>query len=496
MKAMLCQTFGPPESLVLSEIPSPVPQAKEVVIRVMACGVNFPDTLIIQNKYQFKPTLPFAPGGEVSGIIASVGEEVKHLKIGDRVFALTGWGGFAEEVVIVANRVFKMAPDMDFVLAASTMYTYGTSYHGLKDRANLQAGETLLVLGAAGGVGLAAVELGKLMGATVIAAASTEEKLALCKAKGADFTINYSNEDLKEKIKEITNGKGVDVVYDPVGDKYTEPAIRSMAWRGRYLVVGFAAGEIPKIPLNLALLKGCAITGVFWGSFAEKEPQNNLKNFMDLLGFFQTGKLKPHIHNLYTLTETPQALNDLLERKVIGKAVVKVGEWQEEKKIQVTDEKVVEEEVADFTNLKSVAKLKGKTLGTSEWIQITQAMVDQFAESTMDTQWIHVDPVRAKAETPFGGTIAHGFLSLSFAPKMLYSMLPIASTKMALNYGTEKVRFITPVPTGSRVRMHAVLKEVEFVAENQAKLYIDCTFELENASKPACVATLISMIFE
>jgi NADPH:quinone reductase len=493
MKAMQCQQFGPPESLIMADVAPMVAADKEVIINVMACGVNFPDTLIIQNKYQFKPALPFAPGGEVAGVIASVGAEVKHLKAGDRVFALTGWGGFAEQVAINANRVFKMAPGMDFVLAASTMYTYGTSYHALKDRAALQAGETLLVLGAAGGVGLAAVELGKLMGATVIAAASSEEKLALCTAKGADMTINYTTEDLKERIKELTGGKGVDVIYDPVGDKYAEPAIRSMAWKGRYLVVGFAAGDIPKIPLNLALLKGCAIMGVFWGSFAEREPQNNLKNFMELLAHFQTGKLRPHIHKLYSLEETPDALNDLLNRKVIGKAVVKVQDWAVEEKPVFIAKPSAE---GSFDNLKSVAKLTGQSLGTSDWIEISQTMVDQFAESTLDNQWIHVDVAKAKAETPFGGTIAHGFMVLSFAPKMLYAMMPLASAKMSLNYGTDKVRFISPVPTGSRVRMNAVLKLVEFVSESQAKIFIECTFELENSTKPACVATLISMVYE
>lgn len=324
MNALLCTSFGPPERLVLQEIESPKPGKGQVLIDVRACGVNFPDTLLIEGKYQFKPPLPFAPGGEVAGVVAEVGEGVTHLKPGDRVFSLTGWGGFAEKVLGDAAKTLPMPDGMDFVTAASVMYTYGTSYHALKQRATLQVGETMLVLGAAGGVGLAAVQLGKLMGATVIAAASSEEKLAVCRELGADETINYETEDLRERVKVLTNGKGVDVCYDPVGDRFTEPALRSMAWRGRYLVVGFAAGEIPKIPANLVLLKGCALVGVFWGQFAALEPRESLGNFREILGFIQEGKLSQHLHGTYSLADAPRALRDLLERRVIGKAVVLV----------------------------------------------------------------------------------------------------------------------------------------------------------------------------
>ena len=240
MKALLCKKYGPPESLVVEEVTSLHPEKDQVVISVKACGVNFPDTLIIQGKYQFKPSFPFSPGGEVAGIVKEIGEDVKHLQVGDNVFAMPGWGGFAEELLVKANRTFKMPPNMDYAVAASLMYTYGTSYHALKDRAQLKAGEILLVLGAAGGVGLAAVNLGKIMGATVIAAASSDEKLALCKEYGADGLINYSKEDLRESLKTLTGG-GVDVIYDPVGGEYAEPAFRAMNWKGRYLVVGFAA---------------------------------------------------------------------------------------------------------------------------------------------------------------------------------------------------------------------------------------------------------------
>jgi len=322
MKAILCKQFGPPESLVLDEIPSPKAGADQVVIRVKACGVNFPDTLMIEGKYQFKPPFPFSPGGEVAGVVTEVGEAVRHLHVGDNVFSLTGHGGFAEEVVGKAATTLPMPAGMDYVTAASTMYTYGTSYHALKDRAALQPGEILLVLGAAGGVGLAAVQLGVLMGARVIAAASSDEKLAVCRQMGASETINYSTEDLRERLRELTNGNGVDVVYDPIGDRYAEPCIRSLAWKGRYLVVGFAAGSIPNIPLNLALLKGASIVGVFWGAFAQREPRVSMANFQQILTWVETDQLRQHIYRTYSLPEAPEALLALLNRQVIGKAVV------------------------------------------------------------------------------------------------------------------------------------------------------------------------------
>lgn len=324
MKTILCRQYGPPETLALTDIPDPQPAEGQVLIGVEACGVNFPDTLIIEGKYQIRPPMPFAPGGEVAGRVLAVGEGVTQVRTGDYVFAMTGYGGFAEQVVADANATLPMPDGMDFVTAASTMYTYGTSYHALKDRASLQPGETLLVLGAAGGVGLAAVQLGVLMGARVIAAASTEEKLAICRELGASETINYTTDDLRERLKTLTGGKGVDVVYDPVGDRFAEPAIRSLAWRGRYLVVGFAAGSIPSIPLNLALLKGAAIVGVFWGAFAQREPKLSLQNFNQLLRWITAGQLTQHIYKQYSLTEAPAALRDLLDRKVIGKAVVVV----------------------------------------------------------------------------------------------------------------------------------------------------------------------------
>lgn len=329
MKAVLCKAFGQPESLVLEEVASPRPGRGQVVVSVKACAVSFPDTLIIQGKYQSRPPMPFSPGGELAGIVKEVGEGVSRVKAGDRVIAFTGWGGFAEEVVAEEARLIPLPDGIDFPIASTFVMTYGTSHYALKDRAQLKPGETLLVLGAAGGVGLAAVEIGKLMGAHVIAAASSDEKLAICKERGADEVINYSREDLKERIKTLTGGKGADVVYDPVGGEYSEAALRGTAWGGRFLVIGFASGPIPRIPLNLTLLKGCSIVGVFWGSFTEREPERNQQNLQELLSWLMSGKLKPLISATYPLSQAADALNAMMQRQVKGKIVLLVDKRQD-----------------------------------------------------------------------------------------------------------------------------------------------------------------------
>jgi NADPH:quinone reductase len=322
MKAVLCKEYGPPDRLVVEECESPRPGRGEALLAVRAAGVNFPDVLIIQNKYQFRPPLPFSPGGEVAGVVKALGDGVNGLKVGDRVIGSTGWGGFAEELVLDASRVIRIPDAMDFVTASAFLLTYGTSHYALKDRAQIRPGETLLVLGAAGGVGLAAVELGKVMGARVIAAASTPEKLAVCTEHGADETIDYAREDLKERVKQLTGGDGVDVVYDPVGGAFSEAALRATAWNGRFLVIGFAAGDIPKIPLNLVLLKGCQIVGVFWGAFTAREAERNRANIAELMDWYCAGKLKPHVSATYPLERAADALNDMVERRVMGKVVL------------------------------------------------------------------------------------------------------------------------------------------------------------------------------
>lgn len=322
MKALLCTTHGEPELLEWAEVSDPEPGKGQVRLVVKAAGANFPETLIIRNLYQFKPPLPFTPGGEAAGIVEAVGEGVTRFKPGDRVIAMTGTGAFAEKMLAAEHQLVPLGEGLPFDVAAGFTMTYGTSHHALKQRAQLKPGETLLVLGAAGGVGLAAVELGKLMGARVIAAASTDEKLALARQYGAEEAINYSTEDLKERVKELTGGQGVDVIYDPVGDRLAEPAFRSIAWNGRYLVVGFAGGEIPKLPLNLPLIKGASLVGVFWGAFTAREPEVHRANMAELVGWLETGKLKPHIGARLPLSEGAAAIRMLMDRKAMGKVIL------------------------------------------------------------------------------------------------------------------------------------------------------------------------------
>lgn len=322
MHALLCKAHGLPETLMVEDLPSPTPGPGQVLIDVKAAGVNFPDALIIQNKYQLKPPLPFVPGAELAGVVSAVGTGVTRFKAGDAVCGVTGFGAFAEELVVDADKLFALPVGVPFDVAGAFILAYGTSHHALKDRAALKAGETLVILGAAGGVGLAAVEIGKVLGARVIACASNSTKLALCRTHGADATINYATEDLKDRIRDLTGGKGADVVYDPVGGAYAELALRSMAWRGRYLVVGFANGEIPRIPLNLPLLKGCSLVGVFWGSLVRHEPDLAAAGVQELFQWLVAGKLRPEISARYALSAASAALRAMLDRQVTGKVVV------------------------------------------------------------------------------------------------------------------------------------------------------------------------------
>jgi NADPH2:quinone reductase len=332
MKALLSKVVGGPETLVLEELPSPEAKPGFAVVDVKACGVNFPDVLIIEDKYQFKPARPFAPGGEVAGVVKAVGEGVTHVKVGDRVLGNTGWGGMAEELALEAGRLVKIPDAMPFDEAAAFIMTYGTSWHALKDRANLQPGQSLLVLGAAGGVGLAAVELGKAMGAKVIAAASSEEKVELCKKHGADVGVVYgrgpfdrdAQKGLAQLFKDACGPDGADAIYDAVGGDYAEPALRSIAWEGKYLVVGFAAGDIPRIPLNLALLKGCDIVGVFWGSWVGRNPAKHRASVAELFDLYEKGKIKPYVSERFPLSKAADAIAHLASRKAMGKVVVTV----------------------------------------------------------------------------------------------------------------------------------------------------------------------------
>jgi len=332
MKSLQCVELGPPDKLQIKEVSDPQIISDHVIIENKAASVNFPDVLMIQGLYQFQPELPFSPGGECSGTIVSIGENVEDLKVGDRVFAMTGLGAFSEKILASKNSVVKIPDSMSFETAAALPMTYGTSLYALKQRADLKEGETLLVLGAAGGVGLATVELGKAMGAKVIAAASTQEKVDLCLKHGADEGFIYPTGDLNRdqqkglssKIKELTGGLGANVVYDPVGDKYSEPCIRATAWDGRYLVIGFAAGEIPKIPINLALLKGMKIVGVFWGAWVGMFPEENKKNFLELFDLHSQEKIKPEVSDSFPLEEGAKAIAHLKDRKAKGKVIIKI----------------------------------------------------------------------------------------------------------------------------------------------------------------------------
>jgi NADPH2:quinone reductase len=322
MRAVVCNAWGPPDSLVLATLPDPVPGPGEVAVEVRAAGVNFPDVLTVQGKYQVKPPLPFTPGFECAGVVRAVGPGVDAWRPGDRVIACTRVGAFADQVLAPVATLAAMPDGMPFDVAASITITYGTAHHALADRGALQAGETLLVLGAAGGVGLASVELGKALGARVIAAAAGPDKLAVCHAHGADALIDYEREDLREAVKAATEGRGPDVILDPVGGRFSEPALRSIAWRGRHLVVGFANGAIPQLPWNLMLLKGAAVVGVFWGDFQRKEPRAHAAAMGEMMGWMMEGKLRPLVSRRYPLADTARALEDMAARWVTGKIVI------------------------------------------------------------------------------------------------------------------------------------------------------------------------------
>ncbi len=331
MKAMLSTAVGGPDTLQLTELPDPTPAKGEVRIAVKAAGVNFPDTLIIQDLYQMKPPRPFAPGGEVAGVVDAVGEGVTGLKIGDKVIAMTGFGGFATHLCVAEVRCLPMPDGMSFEDASCLVLTYGTSHHALKDRAMIKEGETLLILGAAGGVGAAAIELGKAAGARVIAAVSSEDKATFCKELGADETLIYPREmdraaqkEFSNQIKKATGGKGVDVAYDAVGGDYAEPVVRAMAWAGRFLVVGFPAG-IPSIPLNLTLLKSCQIVGVFWGASTMVDPKGHMENMNELFAMYANGQIKPRITQTFTLEDARKALEYISDRKVLGKVALTIS---------------------------------------------------------------------------------------------------------------------------------------------------------------------------
>ncbi len=323
MKALLCTHYGTPDELTLADLPDPVPAAGEAVVRIKAAALNFFDTLIIQGKYQTKPAFPFSPSAEFAGVVESIGEGVTGFKPGDRVLGFTGYGAAREMIAVSTRMLTPLSDELDFDRAAGLCVTYGTTLYALKNRARLQPGETLAVLGASGGTGLAAIEIGKLMGARVIACASSAEKLDFARQHGADDGIDYASENLKDGLRRATNGKGADVIYDPVGGSYAEAALRGIAWEGRYLVIGFAAGDIPKVPFNLYLLKSANVLGVFWGAWTERDPDGHRDNTAQLLAWAAEGRLSSHVHATYPLGEAAAALKAIAERKVMGKVILR-----------------------------------------------------------------------------------------------------------------------------------------------------------------------------
>lgn len=509
MKAIICSQHGGPELLTLNDINTPQIEADQVLIEVYYCGVNFPDTLIIQNKYQFKPALPFSPGGEISGIVIQVGQLVKNCKEGDRVMALCGWGGMAEQVSVKASHVFPIPLTLGMLEASICLYTLGTAFFALKNKAQLQAGQKVLILGAAGGVGSAAIILSKLMGAKVIAAASTNEKLAYCKSIGADETINYSSENLKAKVKEITNNKGVEIVFDTVGGPFAEDALKGISWNGHYLIIGFASGIIPQLPFNLALLKGCSVHGVFWGAFAEQEPNANKENFIQLIQWMLQGKLLQPIHQIYSIEDAPKAIAAMIQRKINGKAVIEIKKEPNSHLVKSKDSIPKGSGIAElkqYTNQndiqhkliingkEAIHQYIGTTIGPGKWISITQKMINEFAATTQDNQWVHIDEQKAALYLPEGKTVAHGYLTMSMVSSLLYDLIELKEVSAFYNYGINKARFISPVKVNDQIRLKAILEKAETQTNGSIKLFLSCSIEIKGVEKPAYVAEIISII--
>ncbi len=497
MKAIICTQYGGPELLQLAEISLPEIESDRVAIDVHYCGVNFPDTLIIQNKYQFKPPLPFSPGGEIAGIVTAVGSAVNNCKVGDRVMALCGWGGMAEQIMIKANSVFVIPDKINLLDASICMYSFGTAFHALNNKAALKEGQTVLVLGASGGVGSAAIQLAKLMGAKVIAAASSIEKLTYCQSLGADELINYTSENLKTRIKEITQNKGVDIIYDPIGGSLAVEALKSIAWNGQYLIIGFASGEIPQVPFNIPLLKGCNIQGVFWGAFAEKEPNANKQNFIKIIEWMIAGKLSQHIHQLYPLEDAPTAISDMIDRKIKGKAVIEIKTEKLADSIKIntnsSDTQLHENKLIIYGK-EAIENHIGKSIGPGNWFTITQKMINDFAATTQDFQWVHIDEAKAAQHLPEGRTLAHGYLTMSLVSHLLTELFELKKVQSYYNYGFNKARFVSPVRVNDQIRLSATLNSIEKLSNGSVKLFLHCIIEIKGVEKPAYVAEIISVI--
>lgn len=493
MKALISKAFKNTEELEVAEYTLPDIGEDEVIINVVACGLNFPDLLILEDQYQFKPELPYSPGGEVTGVVSRVGKNVKDFYLGQRVFAIERWGGLAEKMLIKQNRLYHLADEIDMISGASLLYNMSTALYALKNRGKAKQGDSILILGAAGGVGLAAVQLAKAMDLTVLAAAGGKAKTDLCKSFGADYTIDYRIENIKDKVNEITGKQGVNVVLDTVGGEYAELGVRSLAFGGKYLVVGFASGVIPKIPLNLVLLKGAEISGVFWGKFSREEPMKQQENIDQIFEYYRLNKIKSYVGEMYSLEDSRQALIDFKERKVNGKVVVICNDTLLQKDNKQVRPRERQEKFV-FHSKEQVLESAGKELGESRWLQITQQVIDDFAGATGDQQWIHVNPDKA-SKSLAGSTIAHGFLTVSLAPKFLDEIYEMPFAKMGINYGVDKLRFLIPVKVNSQIKMRAKLLGAEAVKNDGVKLRTELSFFVKGEEKPVCVAELLSIVY-
>ena len=489
MKAVVCTSFGPPESLKIVDADTPIYGADEVLIKVMACGLNFPDTLIIAGKYQFKPPFPITIGAEAAGIILAVGSNVKDFEIGDAVVTWCATGGCAEELCVSAFRVFKMSAGLSFAHVAAVFYNFHTAYHALHNRGKLLPGQKILVLGAGGGLGLAAVKIAKAMGAVVIACASSESKRNLAMASGAHAVVDYMKEGFKDYLKEAYP-EGFELVFDPVGDPYASVAMRSLAWGGTYLVLGFAGGQIPEIKANIPLLKGAAVTGVFFSKFAMEFPHDWHQNHQDLLRLLPLEDWRHLELQVDVLENTPIHLRAMIDRKLTGKVVIAphgVAKAEEVAIVKQSEGKIIE-----FKDVESLKKEIGNVLGQSQWHYISQERINAFGLNTNDLQWIHTMPAKAE-RTDFGGTIAHGFLTLSLIPGFLTEIYRTTFNTAGINYGVDKVRFTHPVKVGSYLKAEAEVLEVIEIKKT-VKVLLKVTVWIKGEPKPACVAEMWSVL--
>lgn len=502
MKALVSDRFGDLTHAGVRETDNPDAGDHDVLIQVAACGLNFPDLLILEGKYQFTPELPFIPGGEITGVVLRAGSETKGFYPGQRVFAIERWGGLAERMVLPQSRVFPLPDRMGLKEGASLLYNFSTALYALKNRGKAKEGQVLLIVGAASGVGLAAVQLGKIYGLKIIAAAGNAENLALCASLGADHLVNYNEENIRERVNEITAGRGADLVLDVVGGRFSEPAVRSLAWGGKYLVTGFASGEIPTIPLNLLLLKGAEVRGVFWGKFSREEPLKQQENMEEIFRYYSENRIRTYIGREYPLEEAVRALEDYKERKVRGKAVVICNDRLIERDKRVSPK--AEPRKFRFLSKAHILESAGALLGESTWFQVTQEVINDFADATGDHQWIHISAEKAAgvsavgapvAGTPAGSTIAHGFLTLSLAPKFLSEIYEMPFVQMGINYGADKLRFLAPVKVNSEIRMTARLLTAERVRNEGIKMRIEATYFVRGMEKPVCSAELLSVVY-